>query len=65
MSLNEKKKRRSQAVSTIDAEQVVASQVPPDRRKEMLEYMQLFGYNPDRSILQVHIPGFFNKKRAS
>ncbi len=29
----------------------------------MLEYLKLFGYKPDRTIVQVHIAGFFNKKR--
>jgi hypothetical protein len=30
----------------------------------MLEYLKLFGYKPDRTIMQVHIAGFFNKKRT-
>lgn len=63
MALDEKKKRTQTAYSV--AERVVTEQVPPDRRKEMLEYLKLFGYKPERTILQVHIPGFFNKKRYS
>ena len=62
MAPDEKKKQRPHAVAA--AEHAVASQVPPDRRREMLEYLKLFGYNPDRTILQIHIPGFFNKKRS-
>jgi hypothetical protein len=31
---------------------------------EILEYLRLFGYKPDRTIVQVHIAGFFNKRRA-
>jgi hypothetical protein len=44
-------------------EHIIAREVPPNRRKEMLDYLKLFGYNPDRTILQVHFPGFFNKRR--
>lgn len=60
----ENKKRRAQAATAM-AERIVAGQVPPERREEMREYLKLFGYNPDRSVLQVHIPGFFNKRRGS
>jgi hypothetical protein len=42
----------------------VAGQVPSNRRGEILEYLELFGYKPDRSILQVHIAGFFNKRQT-
>ncbi|HEX7032629.1 MAG TPA: SHOCT domain-containing protein [Nitrososphaera sp.] len=62
MSLGEKKKRRTPAASSV-AEQVIAGQVPPDRRKEILEYLKLFGYKPERTVLQVHIAGFFNRRR--
>jgi hypothetical protein len=63
MAPDEKKKRRSQVAQAV-AERAVADQVPPERRREMLEYLKLFGYNPDRTILQIHIPGFFNKRRG-
>ncbi len=62
MSLGEKKKGRARAASPV-AEQVISAQVAPDRRQEILEYLKLFGYKPERTILQVHIPGFFNKRR--
>lgn len=62
MALDERKKRKVQATSAM-AECIVADQVPPNRRKEMLDYLNLFGYNPDQTILQVHIPGFFNERR--
>lgn len=29
-----------------------------------MEYLELFGYKPDRTILQVHIAGFFNKRQT-
>jgi hypothetical protein len=42
----------------------IAAQVPQDRRSEILQYLKLFGYKPEKTILQVHIAGFFNKKGA-
>ncbi len=56
----------SSSSSTIaEAKHIVADQVSSDRRAEILEYLKLFGYKPDRTILQVHIVGFFNKRRAN
>jgi hypothetical protein len=68
MSLTEKRRKKSgaQTVSTIaEAERIVSDQVTSDRRAEILEYLKLFGYKPDRTILQVHIAGFFNKQQAT
>jgi hypothetical protein len=67
MSLTDsrRKKRGSQTASTIsEAERIVADQVTSNRQAEILEYLKLFGYKPDRTILQVHIAGFFNKRQA-
>jgi hypothetical protein len=62
---NRRKKRGAQTASTIiEAERIVADQVTFNRQAEILEYLKLFGYKPDRTILQVHIAGFFNKRRA-
>jgi hypothetical protein len=62
---NRRKKRGAQTASTIsEAERIVADQVTSNRRTEILEYLKLFGYKPDRTILQMHIAGFFNKRRA-
>src|SRR5919106_5383135 len=64
MSLTDnKQKKRGQTASTTitEAEHIVADQVPSNRREEILEYLKLFGYKPDRTILQVHITGFFKK----
>jgi hypothetical protein len=44
------------------AKYAVASQVPAGRRQEILRYLELFGYKPDSTIVQVHVAGFFNKK---
>lgn len=67
MSLTDnRRKKRGQTVSTIiEAEHIVADQVTFNRQEEILEYLKLFGYKPDRTILQVHIPGFFNKRQAN
>ena len=55
----------STTAAVTEPQRIVADQVTSDRRAEILEYLKLFGYKPDRSILQVHIAGFFNKNRAS
>jgi hypothetical protein len=67
---NRRKKRgqtassSSSTTSTVaEAEHIVADQVTYNRRAEILEYLKLFGYKPDKTILQVHIVGFFNKRR--
>lgn len=61
---NKRKKGGQTASAIVDAEHVVANQVYSDRRTEILEYLRLFGYKPDRTIVQVHVAGFFNKRRA-
>jgi hypothetical protein len=67
MSLTDnRRKKRGQTASTItEAEHLVADQVPSNRQAEILEYLKLFGYKPEKTILQVHIVGFFNKRRAN
>lgn len=62
---NKRKKGGRLASTIVDAAPIVANQVPPNRREEILEYLKLFGYKPDRTILQVHIPGFFNKRQTN
>jgi hypothetical protein len=49
----------------IEAEHRVADQVTPNRNVEILECLKLFGYEPTRTILQVHIVGFFNKRQTN
>src|SRR5919197_829965 len=46
-------------------ENLISKQVPQNRRQEIYEYLKLFGYKPDNTILQVHITGFFKKKKYS
>ena len=70
MSLTDnRRKKRGQTTSSssstvAEAEHIVAHQVTYNRRAEILEYLKLFGYKPDKTILQVHIVGFFNKRQA-
>lgn len=54
-----------QAAAATKAEHVVAREVPPRRREEILEYLRLFGYKPESTILQVHMAGFFGKRKDS
>ena len=70
MSLTDNKRKKggqtaSSTTTITEAEHIVADQVPSNRREEVLEYLKMFGYKPDRTILQVHIVGFFNKRRAN
>jgi hypothetical protein len=67
MSLTDNKRKKGGhiASTTVDAAPIVADQVPSNRRDEILEYLKLFGYKPDKTIIQVHIAGFFNKRQAN
>ena len=50
--------------SLLDIKDEISNEVPQNRRQEIYEYMSLFGYKPDRTIVQVHIVCFFLKKPA-
>ena len=67
MSLTDNKRKKGGRIAstTLDAAPIVADQVPSNRRDEILEYLKLFGYKPDKTIIQVHIAGFFNKRQAN
>jgi Short C-terminal domain len=67
MSLTDNKRKNGGRVAStiVDAVSIVADQVPLNRQEEILDYLKLFGYKPDRTILQVHIAGFFNKRQAN
>jgi hypothetical protein len=68
---NNKIKRKSVAsagtmtTSLLYFKDQISNEVPQNRRQEICEYMNLFGYRPDSSIIQVHITGFFRKKTYS
>ena len=60
-----RKKSGAKTASTIiEAERRVADEVTSNRQAEILEYLKLFGYEPSRTILQVHMEGFFNKRQS-
>jgi hypothetical protein len=67
MSLTDNKRKKGGRIAstTVDAAPIVADQVPSNRRDEILEYLKLFGYKPDKTIIQVYISGFFNKRQAN
>ena len=49
--------------SFLELENKISNEVPQNRRDEIYEFMKLFGYKPERSIVQVHLTGFFRKKK--
>ena len=58
-----RQRQQQQKIKTISqAESIISSQVFDKRRTEIYEYIKLFGYKPDKTIIQVHITGFFRKK---
>ena len=48
--------------SFLELENKISKEVPQNRPNEIYEFMKLFGYKPERSIVQVHLTGFFRKK---
>lgn len=50
------------STSEISEQQLISMQIPPKRRKEIREYLKLFGYKPEKTILQVHLIGFLVKE---
>ena len=67
MSLTDNKRKKGGRIAstTVDAAPIVADQVPSNRRDEILEYLKLFGYKPDKTIIQVYISGFFKKRHTN
>jgi hypothetical protein len=64
--VKERRQRQQQTVKTVSqAESIISSQVFDKRRTEIYEYLKLFGYKPDKTIVQVHITGFFHKKNQT
>ena len=50
------------STSDISKQQMVSIQVSPNRRSEIEQFLKLFGYSSEKTILQVHLIGFFRKK---
>ena len=63
--MNIQRSLQSSISDTSKQQQLVSIQVPPNRREEILKYLKLFGYKSEKTILQVHIIGFFNKRRLN
>ena len=60
------RRRRQHNIQTIrKTESIISNQVFANRRNEIHEYLKLFGYKPDKTIIQVHITGFFRKRQLS
>ena len=53
------------SISDITKQQIVSIQVLPNRRNEIEQFLKLFGYNSEKTILQVHLIGFFRKKNLN
>lgn len=53
----------SSSSSFLEVENKISNEVPQKRRNEIYEFMKLFGYKPERTIVQVHLTGFFKKKK--
>jgi hypothetical protein len=52
-----------QNVNTISkADSIISKQIFAGRRNEIHEYLKLFGYKADNTIIQVHVTGYFRKK---
>ena len=60
---NSGKRQHQQRVQTISkAESIVSKQVSAKRRNEIYEYLKLFGYKANKTIIQIHVTGFFRRK---
>jgi hypothetical protein len=44
------------------ADNIISKQVFTGRKNEIHEYLKLFGYKADKTIIQVHVTGFFRRK---
>jgi hypothetical protein len=49
--------------SFLELENKISKEVPQNRPNEIYEFMKLFDYKPERSIVQIHLTGFFRKKK--
>ncbi|HEX2068043.1 MAG TPA: SHOCT domain-containing protein [Nitrososphaeraceae archaeon] len=59
---NRRRPQQHKVQAIPEAESIISNQVYDNRRNEIHEYLRLFGYKPDKTIIQVHITGFFRKK---
>jgi hypothetical protein len=59
---NSRRPQQQKVQAIRKTESIISNQVYDNRRNEIHEYLRLFGYKPDKTIIQVHITGFFHKK---
>lgn len=59
---NSRRPQQQKVQAIRKAESIISNQVYDNRRNEIHEYLRLFGYKADKTIIQVHITGFFRKK---
>lgn len=65
MSSQTVRKRRPRQSVVQTTEDVVRLQVPENRTEEIERYLKLFGYRPERTILQAHIVGYFGRSKRT
>jgi hypothetical protein len=53
---------QSSISADVSKRQIVSIQTPHNRRNAIKDYLQLFGYKSEKTILRVHLIGFFRKK---
>ena len=53
---------QSSISADVSKRQSVSIQTLHNRRNAIKDYLQLFGYKSEKTILQVHLIGFFRKK---
>ena len=60
---NDRKRQQQQRAKAFSKpESIVSRQIFANRRNEIHEYLKLFGYKADKTIIQLHVTGFFRKK---
>jgi hypothetical protein len=57
--------QRIQTTHTAATDSKISAEVLANRRKEIYEYLKLFGYKEDKTIIQVHLTGFFKKRKPN
>jgi len=56
---------RQNTILQSPSELIISKTHTLQRRIEFQKYLELFGYKPESTILQVHIAGFFNKRQPN
>src|SRR5919197_3447326 len=56
---------RGMTASLLEFEDQISKEISQNRRQEVYEYLKLFGYQSERTIIQLYITGYFKKKTYS